>query len=194
MVRNRLLTLGLHFLHEVVQEEVDQDGIDLDVWMVPFDLSSDQLNAPDTAGCIVLFVRRSCVQRDRNRQELTSQLHFPLAPTPNNGLFLNRRAQRRTVRDAAQGTQDLRDPVVGKHGDFVNVPERTKTLTLEASPQIGNEDLGPLEETDGFLSLAALKGELVAEAGKILCEQVDEPGGGAFGSGYAVGEAAGVFL
>lgn len=50
MMRNCFLALGFHFLHEVVQKEVNQNGIDFNIWMVPFDLPSDQLDTPNAAG------------------------------------------------------------------------------------------------------------------------------------------------
>lgn len=68
----------------------------------------------------------------------TSQLHFPTATARDDLLFLDSRTQRRTVRQTAQGAQDLRNSVIGKHGNFVNVIETTITLTLETSPKVGN--------------------------------------------------------
>lgn len=65
-------------------------------------------------------------------------------------------------------------------------------LAPEAGPQVGDEDLGALEEADG--PPAALVAVLVAEAGKVPREEVDQAGGGAPGGGDAVGGAAGVLL
>lgn len=49
VVRDGFLTSGLQLLHEVVQEKVDQDGVDLDLRMGPFDISPNELHAPDAA-------------------------------------------------------------------------------------------------------------------------------------------------
>lgn len=196
MMRDGFLSFGFHLLHKVVQEEVDQDGVDLDLGVVPFDLSPDQFDTPDAAGCIrvVLLARQGAVTwaRNKDQKRLTSQLQLPLAPTRDRRLLLDGRAQRGAVRDAAQGGQDLGDPVVGKHGDLVNVPEGAVARPLEAGPQVGDEDLGALEEADG--PPAALVAVLVAEAGKVPGEEVDQAGGGAPGGGDAVGGAAGVLL
>lgn len=51
MMRDGFLSFGFHLLHKVIQKEIDQDGVDLDLWMVPFDLSPNQFNTPDAAGC-----------------------------------------------------------------------------------------------------------------------------------------------
>lgn len=124
--------------------------------------------------------------------KLTSQLHLPATPALDDLLFLYGRGQRRAVGEAAHSAQYLRDPVVRKHGDLIDVPERPEPFSLEARPQVGDQDLRSLEETNGFP--APLPMELVPEAREILGQQVDEPRGGAVGRLYAVGEAACVFL
>lgn len=57
---------------------------------------------------------------------------------------------------------------------------------VETCPQIGDEDLGSLVESDS----PALERGLVPEAGEALCQQVDQSGGGVVGVVNAVGEAA----
>lgn len=49
VVRNCLLPLRLQVLHQIVQEEVNQNGIDFHLGMAAFDLSLDQLHTPNTA-------------------------------------------------------------------------------------------------------------------------------------------------
>jgi hypothetical protein len=86
--------------------------------------------------------------------------------------------------------EDLGHAVVCKHGDFVNVVELAVRGAVKGGPEVGDEDLGALEETHAL----ALKGALVAEAGEGRGERVDEARGGLRGGGYEGGDAAGVFL
>ena len=51
MVRDALLTSRLYFLDCVIQEEVDQDGVDFGFWVVSLNLPPNQLDAPNAAGC-----------------------------------------------------------------------------------------------------------------------------------------------
>lgn len=44
--------------------------------------------------------------------------------------------------------EHLRDPVVCKHGDLVNVMEIAKVFAVEAGPQVRDQDLCALVETD----------------------------------------------
>lgn len=50
MVRYRLLALLLHLFHGIIEEEINQNSIDVRFWVLPFNLSSYQLNSPDAAG------------------------------------------------------------------------------------------------------------------------------------------------
>lgn len=100
--------------------------------------------------------------------------------------------QWRAVSYTAQRGQYLRDAVVGKHGDLVNVPELSVSFAVKTGPDIRHQDLGPFEEADRFAS--AFKPALVVEAIEVPREQVDQPGGGPFGGFYALREAAAVFL
>lgn len=54
MVRKRLLSFLFHFFHGVVQEKVDQNGIDVGFRVFPLDLPPDQLYTPDATCCRLL--------------------------------------------------------------------------------------------------------------------------------------------
>lgn len=123
---------------------------------------------------------------------LTSQLHLVLGPTFNDFVSRDERLQWRAVPNTAERGQDLRDAVVGKHGDFINIPESAVVFTIKATPNIGHQNLSPFEKTDGFPSVFKL--ELVSETGEIPRQQVDQRRGRAVGGFYAVCEAAVVLL
>lgn len=55
MMRNAFLPVRLHLFHRVVEEEVNQNGIDLHSWMLAQYFASDQLDAPDTAASYLDF-------------------------------------------------------------------------------------------------------------------------------------------
>lgn len=84
----------------------------------------------------------------------------------------------------------LGNAVVCKHGDFVDVVEFSEVFTVEASPDVRDEDLGPLVQSY-FL---AIEDCLVTETGKILGEKVDKTSGGVVGAVDAVYKAASKFL
>lgn len=46
----RFLAGSLFFLHRVVQEEIDQYGVDFGIWVRPQDFSPQKFYTPDTAG------------------------------------------------------------------------------------------------------------------------------------------------
>ena len=74
--------------------------------------------------------------------------------------------------------EDLRDAVVGEHGDVVDVVEgAVGALAVEAGPEVGDEDLGALVEADGVVEVAVA----VVEGGEVVDEEVDEGGGGFVG-------------
>ena len=102
---------------------------------------------------------------------LTSQLHLPAAATLEDFLAVDRRLEGGAVKYAAQTVQHLRQPVVREHGDLVDIPEGAVALAVEARPQVGNEDLGPLEEADG--SLVAAEHVFVTEAAEVARQDVD---------------------
>lgn len=63
----------------------------------------------------------------------------------------------------------LGDSVVGEHGDLIDVMERAKALAFEAGPEVCNEDLGALVETDcGAFELVT-----VVQAGEVVDNEVD---------------------
>lgn len=53
-----------------------------------------------------------------------------------------------------------------KHGDLLNVLKRPVALTVEAGPEICDENLGPLVQPDP----PAVESRLIAEARKTFCE------------------------
>lgn len=55
VMRNLFQPLRFHLLHRVVQDEVDQDGIDYHARVPPEDLASDELDAPDAASAQLDF-------------------------------------------------------------------------------------------------------------------------------------------
>lgn len=56
VMRHALFAPCFQFLHGIVQEEVNQDGIHLGFWVFSLDLPLDQLHTPDTSCCIKLSV------------------------------------------------------------------------------------------------------------------------------------------
>ena len=163
MMGNALLAFPFHFLHSIVQKEINKDSIELRLRMLPLDLPPQKLNAPDAA---------------------SSQLDLPRVTAVNHFLLPDVRFQRRAVLEAAEGVEHLGDPVVREHGDLIDVVEIAEALAFEAGPKVGYQDLGALVETDdGVLVFVT-----VVQAGKAVDEEVDEGGGGAFGSLDAGGE------
>ena len=163
MMGNALLAFPFHFLHSIVQKEIDKDSIELRLRMLPLNLPPQKLNAPDAA---------------------SPQLDLPRVTTVNHFLLPDVRFQWRAVLEAAEGVEHLRDPVVCKHGDLIDVVEVAEALALEAGPEVGYQDLRALVETDdGVLVFVT-----VVQAGEVVDEEVDEGGGGAFGSLDAGGE------
>ena len=156
MMGNALLAFPFHFLHSIVQKEINKDSIELRLRMLPLDLPLQKLNAPDAA---------------------PSQLNLPRVTAVNHFLLPDVRFQWRAVLEAAEGVEHLGNPVVREHGDLINVVEVAEALALEAGPEVGYQDLCALVETDdGVLVFVT-----VVQAGKVVDEEVDEGGGGAFG-------------
>ena len=190
MVRNALLSSSLQGFYGIIEEEVDQDGINLGLGMLAHNLPPDQLYTPDTATCNTPF--QSAVTHSLLVHELTSQLHLPVLTRRQVPLLPHGDVQRRAVRQTAQAVEHLRHAVVGEHGDLVDVPEGAVALALEAGPDISDENLGSLEQPDGLL--APLEAVLIPEAPEVLGQQVDQAGGRAVGGGDEVGWVAVVFL
>ncbi len=94
--------------------------------------------------------------------------------------------ERLVVRENAERLQHLRDPVVGKGGQKVDVVELAVALALEAGPQVGHEYLGTLVDADPV----ALELELVAVGGKVVDDEVDELSGALLGLRDEVGGGA----
>lgn len=139
------LSLLLHLLAGIVQEEINQHGVQLPLGlgMLPFNLLPQQLDAPDTAAA------------DLDLHVLArGELVAPRDP----------RLQPRRVPQAAQRLQHLRDAVVGEHGEraVVNVRECAVGGAVEAGPQVGDHDLGPFVQLHGL----AVEHGRVAEVGE----------------------------
>jgi hypothetical protein len=49
MMRNSRLTRFLLLFGQIVQEEIDQDSVDLGVWVLPQNLSPNHFHGPDAA-------------------------------------------------------------------------------------------------------------------------------------------------
>lgn len=49
VMRDAFLASCLYLLDGVIKEEVNQDGVDIHIRMVPFDLPPDEFNTPDAA-------------------------------------------------------------------------------------------------------------------------------------------------
>lgn len=174
MMRRPLPPLVLHLLDGIIEEEINQNRIHPRPWIFSQYLLPYQLHTPDTA-------RPELDLPVATRGDVTFELH---------GGF-----EGWAVLDAAELVEHLRDAVVGKHGYLVNVVKfAVGALALEASPEIGDEDLGAFEEADGFLAGEGRGGVGVVEAGKVGGEGVDQASGGVVGGGYEVEGVAGEFL
>lgn len=111
------MAFRLQFLHGIVEEEINQDSIEMRLRMLALNLPPQKLDAPDAA---------------------SAQLDLPRV-TALNGLPLpDVRLQRRTVLQTAEGVEHLRDPVVRKHGDAIDVVERAIVFAFEAGPEVRN--------------------------------------------------------
>ncbi len=70
------------------------------------------------------------------------------------------------VLKTSQCIQQLRDSVVGEDGELVYVVELSITLTLEASPDVCNENLCALQNSDTFFLLEI---NYIVEAVEVFC-------------------------
>jgi len=52
VVGHRLFAVRLELLHHVVQEEIDENGVDVCLGMLPLDFTPKSLDAPYTRRCI----------------------------------------------------------------------------------------------------------------------------------------------
>lgn len=122
---------------------------------------------------------------------LTSNLNLPGMPMINQLLTLYCLLQSRTIPKTSQRLQQLRDTIISEDSQFIDVVELAIVLAIKARPHVCDEDLGTLEDADGF---AVLEFDDVVEAGEVGSEEVDERSSGTIGTGNAVYEAAVVFL
>lgn len=160
-----LLARSLFFFQCVVQEEVYQNCIYLSLGMLPQNLPPDQFNTPDAT---------------------SPELNLAIFTASDLPLAADATIQRWTVLQASERVQHLWNTIVGKHGDFVDIIKATVTFTIEAGPQVPDQNLSPFVEADCF----ALEANLVSEAWEILNQQVDQCSCGAVCFSYAVCEAA----
>lgn len=100
------------------------------------------------------------------------------------------RFQGRRVAQTAQLVKHLGYTIVCEHGDFVDIVEFSKVLAVEAGPEVRDQNLSSLVQPYLF----TVEDCLVAEAGKILGEEVNEASRGVVDAVDAVCEAAVEFL
>jgi len=133
--------------------------------MLPQDLSPDQLDAPDAAA---------------------SKLDFTVLTRGDLLLLTDATIQWRTVQQTSERIEHLRNAIVGKHGDLVDVMKTTIAFTIEAGPQISYQDLRSLVEADQL----AVEVILISKAREIVYQKVNQSSSRAVCFGYAVCEAA----
>ena len=141
--------------------------------MLSHNLPPHQLDAPYTAGCNVLGCALSAAG---SQEQLTSQLHFPILPALEQLLRFDSGGHRWTRVQCPQRNQYLRHAVVGEHGDLVDVVELAVGFSVEARPQVGDENLGSLQESDGFSGTFELV--FVAEGREVSRKEVHKTSSG----------------
>lgn len=117
MMRDGLLPSSLKLLHLVVEEEVDQDGVDVRFRMLPPDFPLDQLYTPYTTSCLMSAYYSLSLQS----MKLTTQLHLPFSSTFEILSVLYRSCHRGTAVQRTQRYEDLGYSIVGENGDLVDV-------------------------------------------------------------------------
>lgn len=153
VMRQNLFPLFLELFHRIIQIKVNQDGVDVRLRMLSFDVPSDQLDRPDAA---------------------SPQLHLPLRSAWEDLLVFDRGCNRWAAVQSTKSDEDLWNTIVGKHSDLVNVIEVAIRISFEASPNVRDEDLGSFEETHRIF--ATLVQVLIAKTLEVLSENVDETG------------------
>lgn len=161
MVGYWLLSSPFSFLHCIVEKKVNQNSIDSETRMIPDDLPSDQLYAPNTTG----YQDVSPVPL-RNLLEHTSKLNLPLVAAFYQLFLANCALKCRTVPQASQRIQYLRYSIVCKHCDLVDIVKFPETLPVKSRPKISNANLSPFQEPDTF---AIFVFRHIIEAGKVCC-------------------------
>lgn len=84
-----------------------------------------------------------------------------------------------------QTLEHLRDAIVSEHGETGDVVEGAVGRPVEAGPQVGDEDLRALVQTD----FAAVERGGIAEVREVLDQHVHQSCGGAVGSSDNIGWA-----
>lgn len=106
-------------------------------------------------------------------------------------LLSNCVVQERAVHKASESVQDLRNSIVRKHGDLIDIAEFSISSTFEASPEVCHDDLGSFEEPH---CLPVLETKFISKAWKVTCQKVNQSSSRSVGCCYAVNETAAVFL
>ena len=117
MVGYTVMTFRLHLLDGIVEEEIDQDGVEVRRRVLAHNFPPQQLDAPNTA---------------------PTQLNLPWMAAVNGLLLPDVRLQRWTVLEAAERVEHLRDAIVCEHGNLVDVVEGAVAFAFEASPEVGD--------------------------------------------------------
>jgi len=159
------LSSSFLLLYRIIKEKIYQNGIDLGIWVISDNLSTNQFHTPYTT-------TYTSVSKNPSLQDITqtSQLDFPRMATFYQLLLANGIIQEWTIPKTSKTIQNLRYPVIRKNGDFVNVIKLTKPLALKRRPQISNTDLSPFEKPH---TLPIFEPKNVIKAGEVLCKEVD---------------------
>lgn len=167
MMRHRLLPSSLKLFHLVVEEEVNQDGVDMCFRMLSPDLSLYQFYTPYTTSYAGLATHSLSLQTS----SLTTQLHLPFPTAFETLPVLYRSCHGWATVQRTQRNENLWYSIVGEDGDFVDVVEFTIGLSVKTSPEIGDKNLRTLQKTG---SLAVLPSMYIAEALKVFGQNVDQ--------------------
>lgn len=106
-------------------------------------------------------------------------------------LLANHIVKRRAIPQAPQSIQNLRNSIIGEHGNLVNVLKLTESLSIKRSPQICYANLSTFEEANTFPILKAYD---IIEAREIVSQEVDECRSGMIGFCNTVRKVALVLL
>lgn len=74
VVGHRLLALRLELLHRVIQEEVDENGVDMRLGVLPLDLTPKGFDTPYTRRCIYTLCQQLAPCTDRSLSPVTKSM------------------------------------------------------------------------------------------------------------------------